>query len=79
MNDSYFRKIDELREKFDAEKPVSLKEACWILWADQYVCSYQYLKWKKEMEDKGFSRKKLPFPMWNGAFENWLKKFKESK
>lgn len=43
MNKSPYPGIDKIRKKFDADKPLSLREACFVLWGEHGVCSAQYL------------------------------------
>ena len=57
MNDSYCRSIDRLRKKFDNDKPLSLKEACWILWAERSICSHQYLSFAAWCKQNKFNKK----------------------
>jgi hypothetical protein len=57
MKNSYFKAIDKLRVKFDNDKPLTLKEACWILWAERHVCSHQYLAFAAWCKQNKFSRK----------------------
>lgn len=51
--EDYAKAIDELRVKFDRNEKLSLREACWVLWAEKFVCSTQYLAfsvWIKQHE-----------------------------
>lgn len=40
---SPYPNIDKLRKKFDADKPLNIREVCFVLWAENFVCSSQYL------------------------------------
>jgi len=55
--ESYFKAIDKLRDKFDNDKPLTLREVCWILWAERYVCSHQYLSFAAWCKQNGFTKK----------------------
>ena len=57
MNDSYCKSIDRLRKKFEDDKELSLKEACWILWAEKYICSHQYLAFAAWCKQNKFNKK----------------------
>ncbi len=57
MNNSYYKSIDRLRAKFDNDKPLTLKEACWILWAERNICSHQYLSFSAWCKQNKFNKK----------------------
>lgn len=63
------RKIDILGDKFDRGEDITLKEACFILWAEKCICSNVYLKFENAM--KKYNKRKLPWPAWYGMFEDW--------
>lgn len=71
MNNSYCQSIDRLRQKFDNDKPLSLKEACWILWAERCVCSHQYLSFAAWCKQNNFS-KKAKWNFYSALFDAFL-------
>jgi hypothetical protein len=66
------RSIDVLRAKFDSNEDITIKDACFILWAEKCVDSHVYLKFKDDM--KSYKRRKMPWPAWYGMFEDWNKR-----
>jgi len=69
---SKYPKIDKLRAKFDANKPLTLKEACFILWAEKCVCSSQYLMFAYWVRQNKLPIKlKLKWNMWYGLFNSF--------
>lgn len=66
------RAIDVLKDKFENNENITLKEACYILWAEKFVNSSVYLKFQKAME--AHKRRKMPWPAWNGMFEDWSRR-----
>lgn len=76
MKQSFYDKIDILRGKFDNDKPVTINDACFILWAEYYIYSDSYLPFKKYIKEKTkFYKEKLNFCIWHGIFNSWNEKF----
>ena len=74
MNASYYRKIDSLRNKFEKNKPLTIKEFCWIQWAEYYVLSAQYLQfepWLKRNGVRDLVQRKFKFPIWQGLWTSF--------
>lgn len=67
----YLHSIDELKDKVKDWQDITLKEACWILYADGY-CSDCWLQFEYFCKQKGMSRKKMVWQAWEGIFNNWL-------
>lgn len=67
------RKVDVLRDKFDRNERINLKEACYILWVEKFINSDVYLEFQKEMKVQKMDEDNLPWPAWYGMFENWQK------
>ncbi len=65
---SPYPKIDALRKKFDANKPLSLKEACFVLWAEKSICSTQYLMFAYWIKQNKLFNAKLKWNLWYGLF-----------
>jgi len=63
--------IDVLREKVDGGQKITLKEACFIIWADLCVCSTQYLAFQKWARHHKMSASK-PWIAWKALFEGYL-------
>lgn len=66
--------IDKLRLKFDANKPLTLRESCFILWAEENVCSAQYLMfayWIKQ--NKLPFTSKMKWTIWKALFDTFAK------
>lgn len=69
---SPYPKIDKLRAKFDADKPLSLREMCFILWAEYYVCSSQYLMFAYWVKTNKLPHKaKLKHRIWKSLFDGF--------
>jgi hypothetical protein len=61
--------IDKIRAKFDANKPLSLREVCFVLWAELYVCSTQYYMFAHWVKTQGATTKsKFGWPIWKSMF-----------
>ena len=76
---NYLRKIDILREKFDSNSKLNIKEACWILYAEKYVLSSIYLKFQDFIKNEGLENKKFVWPIWYGMFCGFSESIKETK
>lgn len=66
---SPYPEIDKLRAKFDADKALTLREACWILWAELGVCSANYLMfayWIKQ--NKVPTDLKMKWQIWKSMY-----------
>jgi hypothetical protein len=69
---SPYPEIDKLRSKFDANKPLTLKEVCFVLWADKCICSAQYLMFAYWLKLNKFPTKiKMKWRMWYGLFNSF--------
>lgn len=66
-----FNAIDKLRTKVDADKAITLNEACFILWAEQGICSAQYERFKDWAVTNGFGKRKLA-STWKALFVGFL-------
>lgn len=66
MSDMY-DSIDKLRAKVDGNQTITVKEACFVLWAEVGVCSSQYLKFKNWCTDNKLTKKKT-WPNWKAFF-----------
>ena len=71
---SPYPKIDTLRKKFDANKPLSLRETCFILWAEKNVCSSQYLMFAYWIKQNKFPKVKLKWDLWYALFSTFADK-----
>jgi hypothetical protein len=65
---SPYPKIDALRKKFDTDKPLSLREACFVLWAEKGICSAQYLMFAYWIKQNKLYNSKLRWKLWYGMF-----------
>jgi hypothetical protein len=68
---SPYPQIDKLRAKFDAGKPLNLREVCFVLWAEQNVCSAQYLMFAHWVKGNKLGSQKLKWPLWKALFETF--------
>lgn len=72
--DEYFQAIDRLRAKFDAGKPLYLRDASWIFWAELNSCwtpIYLFAHWVK---NNGVTvDQKLGWSVWKSLFEVFMK------
>ena len=64
------RSIDELKDKVDTNQDITISEACYVLWAERSINSDLYLKFKDSLI--AFHDRKMPYPAWNGMFEDWF-------
>jgi hypothetical protein len=65
------RAIDILHGKVEAGQKITLKEACFIIWADLCVCSTQYLAFQKWARLHKMSGRK-PWMAWKALFKGYL-------
>ena len=70
---SPYPKIDALRKKFDENKPLSLREACFVLWAENGVCSTQYFMFAYWIKQNKLNKAKLKWNLWDGLFTTFAK------
>ncbi len=63
-----YPKIDYLRKKFDAGKKLTLREVCFVLWAELCVCSAQYLMFALWVKRNGLHKQKMKWPLWKSLF-----------
>lgn len=68
---SPYPEIDIIRNKFDQNKPLSLREACFILWAEKCVCSTQYLMFAYWIKQNKLPQVKLKWDLWYGLFNTF--------
>jgi hypothetical protein len=69
-----YPKIDALRKKFDTDKKLTLREVCFVLWAELYVCSAQYLMFALWVKENGLHKQKMKWPLWKGLFTTFVDK-----
>ena len=72
----YLKRIDELKNKFDACSQLTIDEACWILWAEKYVPSQSYLAFKQWVKENDLHTHMLTFNIWHGMYEGFMKDYK---
>jgi len=68
---SPYPEIDKLRAKFDTNKPLLLREACWVLWAEKCICSSQYLMFAYWVKQNKLGKAKLKWALWYALFESF--------
>lgn len=66
---SPYPEIDRIRKKFDTDKPLSLREACFVLWAEKGICSTQYLMFAYWIKQNKLFNSKLQWRLWYGMFQ----------
>jgi hypothetical protein len=66
----YLKKIDILKNKVEKGDFLVVKEFCYILWAERFVNSDVYLKFKRHVNRK-YPKLKMPLPAWYGLWESW--------
>jgi hypothetical protein len=72
MSESPYPKIDKLRAKFDADKPLTLREVCFVLWAEHCVCSAQYLMFAYWVKQNKFPmNSKFKWKIWKSLFDGF--------
>lgn len=73
MSESPYPQIDKLRAKFDADKPLSLREAAWICWAELGSCwtpIYLFANWSKK---SGITvEQKFRWVVWKNLFQTFM-------
>jgi hypothetical protein len=69
--DSFYKSIDRLRARVDANKKIKINDACYILWAELCVCSTQYLDFKKWVEQNNV-KGNFTWDIWKGIFYAYL-------
>lgn len=67
---SYLRRIDELKDKVHNKLDISLKDSCWILYAEGY-CSSIWESFFSFCENQRWSNRELPWEAWKGLFDEW--------
>lgn len=66
------RNIDELKDKIQYKKSITLKEFCYSLYGNGY-CSHIWDAFKMYCEeDLKYSRKRLIYDAWDGIFNKWI-------
>jgi hypothetical protein len=70
---SHYLQIDKLRDKFDAGKPLTLREVCFILWAELNVCSDQYLMFAYWIKQNKLDKHKFKWQIWEALFDSFAK------
>ena len=76
MNKSYFKKIDSLRKKFNNNKPLTLRETCWILWAEELVYSTKYRTFAYWVgKNKLPKSQKMTWSIWKSLFTSFAKDY----
>lgn len=68
---SPYPKIDALKKKFNNNKPLSLREVCFVLWAELGACSSQYLSFAYWIKENKLSKQKLKWPLWKSLFDSF--------
>jgi hypothetical protein len=66
-----YPQIDKLRAKFDADKPLSLREACWVLWAESCICSAQYLMFAYWVRKNKLNKLSVKWKIWKSLFDGF--------
>ena len=69
------KEIDILKDKFDEKQPINIGEACFILWAEKYVPSARYLKFKEWVEENGLANHEFVFNIWHGMYKGLMKEY----
>lgn len=70
---NYLRKIDRLRERVDAGRDITVKEACWILYAESRAESTEWLAFQTWTIRKKLSTRRFAWPIWLALFEGYRK------
>lgn len=70
---SEYPKIDKLRKKLDGNKPLTLREVCFVLWAELDVCSAQYLMFALWIKENHVHKQKMRWPLWQALFTMFAK------
>lgn len=65
--DGFFKAIDTLRDKVTAGKSITIKQACFIIWAEMCVPSTQYLAFQKWARLHKMAGRK-PWPVWKAVY-----------
>ena len=65
---SEYPAIDRLRKKFDGNKPLTLREVCFVLWAELGVCSAQYKMFALWIKNNKLHEHKMQWLLWKALF-----------
>jgi len=73
MSKSPYPQIDKLRRKFDSDKPLSLREAAWVCWAELGSCwtpIYLFANWSTK---NGITiDQKFKWAVWKSLFQTFM-------
>ena len=64
----------ELYDRANTNQDITLKETCYMLWAQLLWNSDACIKFENSMEY--LKDRKMPWPAWKGLFYDWLDKIK---
>lgn len=71
-----FNKIDKIRDKFDKVKPLSLREFCFVLWAEYSVCSSQYMMFAYWIKSNKLPYKnKFKSNIWKSLYDGFCREY----
>ncbi len=73
MSESPYPQIDKLRKKFDDDKPLSLREAAWVCWAELGSCwtpIYLFADWSKK--NGIVVDQKFRWAIWKNLFQTFM-------
>jgi hypothetical protein len=67
----FLLRIDKLKDRVNAKKHISIKDACYILWAEQGIDSPRWLKFQKWAKQSSLHNRRFPWLIWKGLFFGW--------
>lgn len=69
----YLKSIDVLKDQVQQHKDITLKDACWVLYAEGH-CYSVWEDFEKYCVKNRWKKKLMPWEAWHGIFEDWVKK-----
>lgn len=72
MNEDAFKSIDKLNDKFNKNIKIGINEACFILYAEKWVPSSRYLKFREWVREQNLHRRKWVFNIWYHLYLGWF-------
>lgn len=68
----YLQSIDVLKDKFDNNEKLRIKEASWIMWAEKHIQSNDYLAFQKWCKQNKLYNKFFQFNIWWELFNGFM-------
>lgn len=66
----YLKSIDELKDRVEQQKDITLGDACWVLYGEG-CCSSVWEDFADYCRSKRWGKKTMPWEAWQGLFQKW--------